>query len=104
MKITFYGKFIKRILDILLSAIGMIILIPVYVLTVIAIKIDSPGPVLFRQKRFGKNKKYFYIYKFRSMRTDAPKDIPTHLIEDPNEWLTQAGKIIRVEKIWLSGF
>ena len=95
MKITFYGKFIKRILDILLSAVGMIILIPVYVLTVIAIKIDSPGPVLFRQKRFGKNKKYFYIYKFRSMRTDAPKDIPTHLIEDPNEWLTRAGKIIR---------
>ena len=95
MKITFYGKLIKRILDILLSAVGMIILIPVYVLTVIAIKIDSPGTVLFRQKRFGKNKKYFYIYKFRSMRTDAPKDIPTHLIEDPNEWLTRAGKIIR---------
>ncbi|KON82898.1 capsular biosynthesis protein [Rossellomorea marisflavi] len=86
---------IKRIIDILFSLIGLIILFPIFVILIIAIKIDSKGPVLFKQKRMGINKTYFNILKFRTMKIDAPKDIPTHLLNDPEQYITKMGKILR---------
>ena len=71
---------IKRLIDIILSTLGLIILSPVFLVLIIAIKLDSPGPVLFKQKRVGIHKSYFHILKFRTMRIDTPKDTPTHLI------------------------
>lgn len=86
---------IKRFVDILLSLIGLIILFPFFILISIAIKIDSKGPVLFKQKRYGKNKKHFYIYKFRSMRIDAPKNEATYNLMDSNKYITKVGNILR---------
>lgn len=88
-------KFLKRTLDIVLSFIGMIVLSPFFVLLVLAIKLDSKGPVLFKQKRIGLHKKHFYILKFRTMRMDTPKDTPTHLLENPEQWITKVGKFLR---------
>ena len=88
-------KFFKRTLDIVLSFIGMIVLSPFFLLLVIAIKLDSKGPVLFKQKRVGLHKKHFYILKFRTMRMDTPKDTPTHLLENPEQWITKVGKFLR---------
>ncbi|EFX94782.1 sugar transferase [Streptococcus sanguinis] len=88
-------KFFKRTLDIVLSFIGMIVLSPFFLLLVIAIKLDSKGPVLFKQKRVGLHKKHFYILKFRTMRIDTPKDTPTHLLENPEQWITKVGKFLR---------
>ena len=88
-------KFFKRTLDIVLSFIGMIVLSPFYLLLVLAIKLDSKGPVLFKQKRVGLHKKHFYILKFRTMRIDTPKDTPTHLLENPEQWITKVGKFLR---------
>lgn len=90
-----YRNFIKRILDTILSLLGIILLSPALFILVIVIKLTSPGPVLFKQKRLGKNNKPFYIYKFRSMRTDTPKDIPTHLLENPDQYITKIGKFMR---------
>ena len=70
---------IKRLIDLVLSVCGLIVLSPLLIAIVIAIKLDSKGPVIFKQKRVGKNKTYFNIWKFRTMRTDSPKDMPTHL-------------------------
>lgn len=75
---------IKRLIDMILSALGLIILSPVFLILIIAIKLDSKGPVLFKQKRVGIHKSHFYILKFRTMRTDTPKDTPTHLLENPD--------------------
>lgn len=86
---------VKRVLDILLSVLGLIILSPVFLLLIIAIKVDSKGPILFRQKRVGLHKKHFYILKFRTMRIDTPKDTPTHLLVNPDQWITRAGKFLR---------
>jgi O-antigen biosynthesis protein WbqP len=86
---------IKRFIDFFIALIGIVLLLPLYLLIVVAIKIDSRGPILFKQKRVGKNKKHFYIYKFRSMRSDTPKDVPTHLLENPDQWITKVGKILR---------
>lgn len=86
---------IKRLFDLILSTIGLIILLPVFLILVIAIKLDTPGPVLFKQKRVGINKKHFYILKFRTMRIDTPKDTPTHLLENPDQWITTVGKFLR---------
>ncbi len=86
---------IKRLIDILLSVIGIIILLPVFVVLIIVIKIDSPGQVLFKQKRFGIGKCYFNILKFRTMRIDTPKDTPTHLLQNPEQWITRVGKFLR---------
>lgn len=86
---------IKRLLDIILSLSGLIILSPIFLILIITIKLDSKGPVLFKQKRFGIYKKYFNILKFRTMRIDAPKDIPTHLLENPEEWITKVGRFLR---------
>jgi len=88
-------KFFKRTLDIVLSFIGMIALSPFFLLLVLAIKLDSKGPVLFKQKRVGLHKKHFYILKFRTMRIDTPKDTPTHLLENPEQWITKVGKFLR---------
>jgi O-antigen biosynthesis protein WbqP len=90
-----YENFLKRLIDILLSGVGLILLAPVYLLIAIAIVIDDPGPVLFRQKRIGVHKTHFEILKFRTMRMDAPKDMPTHLLQDPEQHITRVGKILR---------
>ena len=85
----------KRYIDTLLALIGLIVLSPVFLLLIVAIKLDSPGPVLFKQKRVGLHKKHFYILKFRTMRTDTPKDTPTHLLENPDQYITKVGKFMR---------
>ncbi|MEI7668224.1 MAG: sugar transferase, partial [Erysipelotrichaceae bacterium] len=86
---------IKRGVDIILSLLGMLILSPLFLILMIAIKIDSEGPILFKQKRIGKHKKTFMIYKFRTMRHDTPKDIPTHLLKDPKSYITKMGVFLR---------
>jgi O-antigen biosynthesis protein WbqP len=86
---------IKRMIDIIISVIGIIVLIPLFVLISILIKINSPGPVLFKQRRFGIHKKHFDILKFRTMRIDTPKDSPTHLLENPEYWITKVGRFLR---------
>lgn len=90
-----YRKYGKRLLDILLSACGIVILSPVYLLIALAIKIDDPGPVFFRQKRVGLHKSYFHILKFRTMKMSSPHDVPTHLLEDPEQYITRVGKFLR---------
>lgn len=90
----FYMK-VKRIIDIILSFIGLIILLPIFIIIIIAIKFSSKGPVLFKQKRVGIHKSHFNILKFRTMRIDTPKDKPTHLLENPDRWITKVGKFLR---------
>lgn len=86
---------IKRLIDIMFSILGIIILSPIFLLIIIAIVIDSPGPIIFKQKRVGIHKCYFNILKFRTMRIDTPKDTPTHLLENPDQWITKVGKFLR---------
>ena len=88
-------KIIKRMIDIILSFVGMIVLSPLFICIAIAIRIDSKGPILFMQKRVGINKTYFQILKFRTMRIDTPKDTPTHLLEKPEQYITKMGKFLR---------
>ena len=90
-----YRNCIKRILAVVLSLAGILVLGWLFVLLCIAIKLDSPGPVLFRQKRVGLGKSHFYILKFRTMRTDTPKDMPTHLLANPEQYITKVGKFLR---------
>lgn len=90
-----YQKFGKRMIDILLSGCGIVVLAPVYLILAIAIKIDDPGPVLFRQKRVGIHKSHFQIMKFRTMKMDTPRDMPTHMLENPQQYITRVGKILR---------
>lgn len=85
----------KRFFDILLSLLAIIVFSPLYVIIAIVIKCSSKGPVFFKQKRIGKNKKAFYILKFRTMRTDTPKDVPTHLLENPDAYITKIGRFLR---------
>ena len=87
--------YFKRTIDFILSLIGLIILAPVFLVLVLAIKLDTPGPIFFRQKRVGINKSYFYIMKFRTMRIDTPKDTPTHLLANPDQYITKVGKFLR---------
>lgn len=90
-----YQRYIKRILDIVISGLGIIVLaLPMLVLA-IAIKLDSPGPVVFTQKRVGIHKSHFDILKFRTMRIDTPSEIPTHLLENPEQWITRVGRFLR---------
>jgi len=86
---------IKRGIDILLSALGLILLSPVFLILILAIKLDSKGPVLFRQKRVGIHKSHFNILKFRTMRIDTPKDMPTHMLKNPEQYITKVGKFLR---------
>lgn len=90
-----YKNFFKRLIDIVLSGLGILILSPVLLILVIVIKLDSPGPVFFKQKRVGIYKKHFNILKFRTMRIDTPKDTPTHLLENPQQWITKVGGFLR---------
>ena len=90
---------IKNIIDFILSLIALIILLPFFCIFAIIIKLESRGPIFFKQKRIGKNKKEFYIYKFRTMRTDTPKDMPTHLLKDAESYITKSGKIFRKTSI-----
>ena len=88
-------RYIKRIIDILLSGLAIIILSPLLLILCIAIKLDSPGPIFFKQKRVGIHKTYFQIYKFRTMRTDTPKDMPTHMLANPEQYITKTGRFLR---------
>ena len=88
-------SFIKRIMDLIISTLGLIILLPIFILLIICIKLDSPGPILFKQRRVGIYKSEFEILKFRTMRIDTPKDTPTHLLSNPDQYITKAGKFLR---------
>ncbi len=90
-----YQKYGKRLIDIVLSGCGILVLAPVYLLIAVAIKMDDPGPVLFRQKRVGIHKTHFQILKFRTMKMDTPRDTPTHLLENPEQYITRVGKFLR---------
>jgi len=90
-----YQKFGKRALDIVLSGCGIVILAPVYLAVALAIKLDDPGPVFFRQKRVGIHKTHFSILKFRTMKMNTPKDTPTHLLENPEQYITRVGRVLR---------
>jgi len=90
----FYLNF-KRFYDFILALLGLIILSPLFLVLMVAIKLDSKGPILFKQKRIGRNKKHFMILKFRTMRIDTPKDTPTHMLENPQQWITKVGKFLR---------
>ncbi|AIQ25717.1 sugar transferase [Paenibacillus sp. FSL H7-0737] len=87
--------YVKQTIDFLLALIGMLVLWPVFLIIAIAIKTSSKGPILFKQKRLGKNKSEFYILKFRTMRTDTPNDMPTHLLKDPDFFITKVGRFLR---------
>ena len=91
--------FFKRLIDIILSFIGLIILLPFFAIFAIIIKCESKGPVFFKQKRVGKNKEFFMIYKFRTMRTDTPKDMPTHMLKNAESYITKFGGFMRKTSI-----
>lgn len=90
-----YKDGLKRGIDFFLSLAGIIVLSPIFLILCLAIKIDSKGPVIFKQKRVGKNKTHFYIYKFRTMKVDTPKETPTHLLSNPDFFITRVGKFLR---------
>ena len=90
-----YQNYLKRLLAIVLSAMGILVLGWLFILLSVAIKLDTPGPVLFKQKRVGLNKSHFYILKFRTMRIDTPKDMPTHLLSNPEQYITRVGRFLR---------
>ena len=90
-----YNKVFKRLIDIILSGLGIVVLSPVYLIVALAIKLDDPGPVFFRQKRVGIHKTHFNILKFRTMKMNTPKDTPTHLLENPEQYITRVGRILR---------
>lgn len=94
-----YNKVFKRLIDIALSGIGIVVLSPVFLILAIAIKIDDPGPVFFRQKRIARDKdgqqQFFQIFKYRSMKMCTPKDCPTHLLENPEQYITKVGRVLR---------
>ena len=86
---------IKRMIDFVMSLIGMLLLLPVFLILMLAIKLDSPGPILFKQKRVGIHKTHFNILKFRTMKIDTPKDMPTHMLQNPEQYITKVGKFLR---------
>lgn len=90
-----YRKLIKRVLDIILSGSAILILLPLFGVIALWIRLDSEGPVFFRQTRIGIHKTQFEIMKYRTMRTDAPKNVPTHLLNDADHWITRAGRFLR---------
>ncbi len=89
-----YGK-LKRGMDFMMALLGLVILSPVFLILILAIKLDSRGPVLFRQKRVGIHKAHFHILKFRTMRIDTPRDMPTHLLKNPEQYITKVGRFLR---------
>jgi O-antigen biosynthesis protein WbqP len=94
-----YEKVVKRVLDLVLSFGGLVVLSPVFAFISIWILIDDPGPVLFKQKRIGKDKQYFALHKFRSMRLSTPHNVPTHMLENPEQYITKSGKFIRAHSL-----
>lgn len=94
-----YERYIKRALDVLLSAVGLVALSPLLALIALVIRLDSPGPVVFKQKRFGKDRKLFEIYKFRTMRVDAPRDVPTNDLRGSKGYITRVGRILRMTSL-----
>lgn len=96
---SLYSKYGKRMLDVVLSFGGLVVLSPVYAAIALAIKIEDPGPVLFTQKRLGQNKEYFKLHKFRSMKVSTPHDVPTHQLENPDQYITKVGKFIRAHSL-----
>lgn len=88
-------KYVKRVTDFILALFGLLILSPIFFVLIIAIRIDSPGPILFKQKRVGINKSHFMILKFRTMKIDTPKDMPTHMLSNPEQYITRVGKFLR---------
>lgn len=90
-----YRNCLKRVIDLLLSAVGIVVLLPVWLLLSLAIVLDDPGPVFFTQKRVGIHKTYFPILKFRTMKTSTPHDTPTHLLENPEQYITRVGAFLR---------
>ena len=90
-----YRKFGKRFLDIVLSGLAILLLWPLFLILAVWIKLDSEGPVFFRQTRIGIHKTKFEILKFRTMQKDAPKDVPTHMFSDSHHWITRAGRFLR---------
>ena len=98
-KAGIYEKVVKRIIDAVLSFFGLLFLSPVFLFLSLWIVIDDPGPVLFTQKRLGKDKQYFKLHKFRSMKMCTPHDKPTHMLENPEQYITKAGKFIRAHSL-----
>lgn len=95
MGVFMYRSFLKRVLDLLLSGIGILLAgIPMLIVSAV-IKAEDPGPAVFRQKRVGIHKTYFTLYKFRSMKMSTPHDVPTHQLENPEQYLLKSGKFIR---------
>ena len=94
-----YDKYVKRAIDVVLSFCGLIILSPVFAAIALAIKVEDPGPVFFTQKRVGQNKQYFKIHKFRSMKVATPHDVPTHMLDNPDQYITKVGKFLRAHSL-----
>lgn len=90
-----YIKCFKRLIDVVLSLLGLVLLSWLYILCILLIKIDDRGPAFFTQKRVGKGKRYFELYKFRTMKMSTPHDIPTHLLENPEQYITRIGRLLR---------
>ena len=90
-----YKSFMKRAIDLVMSFVGIVVLSVPILLIMLAIKLDSKGPIFFKQKRVGIHKKHFNILKFRTMRIDTPHDMPTHMLENPEMWITKVGKFLR---------
>ena len=90
-----YQRYFKRALDVLISLLALVVLSPVLALLAVAIKLDSKGPVLFSQKRYGRDQRLFHIYKFRTMRVDTPHDVPTNDLRDPHSYITRLGGFLR---------
>lgn len=95
----FYEKYVKRAVDVILSFGGLVVLSPLYAVITVAIIIDDPGPVLFTQKRVGQNKRYFKLHKFRSMKMCTPHDVPTHMLDNPEQYITKVGKFLRAHSL-----
>lgn len=94
-KPSFYEKKVKRVIDIVLSFGGLVVLSPVFLVIAVLIYTEDPGPILFTQKRVGRNKQFFKLHKFRSMKMSTPKDVPTHMLDNPDQYITKVGKFIR---------
>lgn len=90
-----YSRYVKRGIDLILSLLGLVLLSWLYLIIIILIKVDDPGPAFFTQKRIGKGKSHFALHKFRSMKMCTPHDTPTHLLENPEQYITGVGKIMR---------
>lgn len=102
----FYERILKSVIDSILSFLGLVILSPLFLILVVWIKMDDPGPAFFTQKRVGKGKTFFSLHKFRSMKMSTPHDMPTHMLDDPDQYITRAGSFLRrssldeIPQIW----